>query len=409
MNSRVLLFGGSRQTMRRADELGIEPLLLQRPADHDESYRPLVTALRVVDYDDTAAVLAAARDLHRRWPFDRAVSVTEAGMLAAARVNELFGLGGNPVSSVRLLKDKARMRSVLNGIGLSPVAAAVVTGPAGIRRFGAEHGFPVIVKPVDASASVGVSRVDGPEGVAAAWSVANGLGLRRMLVEEYLSGPEISVEAFSFGPGRHHVVALTAKTTLPNFVEVGHVVPAPVPEDVAPAITSQVTALLNAVGHRDGPSHTELKLTSAGPRVIESHNRQGGDRITDLVEQVYGVDVIKLGLAWATGKLEPWAAAPAADGAAAIRFMTPPPGVVGAITGVDEARARPGVVGVYLDVAPGDTIREVRSSRDRAGSVVARAADAATATVLASSAAERIRFQRVSSAGRGDGRDAAAG
>ncbi|MFI7677440.1 ATP-grasp domain-containing protein [Actinophytocola sp. NPDC049390] len=408
MSSRVLLFGGSRQTMRRAHDLGIEPLLLQRPTDHDESYRPLVAELRVVDYDDTAEVLAAARDLHRRLPFDRAVSVTEAGMLAAARVNELFGLGGNPVSSVRLLKDKARMRGLLNGLGLSPVAAAVVTGQDGIRRFGAEHGFPVIVKPVDASASVGVSRVDGPEDVASAWSVAEGLGLRRMLVEEYLSGPEISVEAFSFGPGRHHIVALTAKTTLPNFVEVGHVVPAPVPEDAVLAITGQVTALLNAVGHRDGPSHTELKLTSAGPRIVESHNRQGGDRITDLVELVHGVDVIKHGLAWATRKVEPWAAAPTARGAAAIHFMTPPPGAVGAITGVDEARAQPGVVGVYLDVAPGDTIREVRSSRDRAGSVVARAADAATATDLAARAAERIRFQQTSPDWSGLVRDAAA-
>jgi hypothetical protein len=38
-------------------------------------------------------------------------------------------------------------------------------------------------------------------------------------------------------------------------------------------------ALLEAVGHRDGPAHTELKLTRNGPRIIESHNRQGGDRI----------------------------------------------------------------------------------------------------------------------------------
>lgn len=393
MRPRVLLFGGSHQTMRRAGELGIEPVLLQPPTAHDESYRPLVEELHVVDFDDLPAVLAAARDIHRRLPFDRAHSVMEVGLLAAAAVNEELGLGGNPVSAVRLLQDKDRMRSLTDRLGLSPVAAAVVAGPADICRFAVEHGFPVIVKPVDASGSVGVSRVDGPDDVEPAWSVADALGLERMLVEEYLSGPEISVEAFSFGPGRHHVLALTAKETLPNFVEVGHMVPAQVPADVAAAVTAQVTALLDAVGHRDGPSHTELKLTPAGPRIIESHNRQGGDRITDLVELVHGVDLIKLGLAWATGQLEPWPTAPAADGAAAIRFMTPPPGTVAAITGVDEAREQPGVVGVYLDVEPGDTIREVRSSRDRAGSVVARAPDAPTAASRASDAAARIRFE----------------
>ncbi|MGH3756306.1 hypothetical protein [Actinophytocola sp.] len=66
------------------------------------------------------------------------------------------------------------------------------------------------------------------------------------------------------------------------------------------------------------------------------------------------------------------------------------------------------MVGVYLDVAPGDTIREVRSSRDRAGSVVAYAADAPTATFRASSAAEQIRFQPASP-GWPDAKDAAAG
>ncbi|HEY7008803.1 MAG TPA: ATP-grasp domain-containing protein, partial [Jatrophihabitantaceae bacterium] len=335
MSPRVLLFGGSRQTMHRARDLGIAPLLLQRTADHDESYRTLVDELHAVDYDDLPAVLTAAQDIHRRLPFDQAYSVTEAGLVAAATVNEKLGLGGNPVGAVRLLKDKDRMRDLVNRLGLSPVAASVVTGPAGIRRFALEHGFPLIVKPVDASASIGVSRVDGPDDVVPAWSVANALGLKRMLVEEYLSGPEISVEAFSFGPGRHHVVALTAKETLANFVEVGHVVPAPIPAETVAAVTAQVTALLDAVGHTDGPSHTELKLTSAGPRVIESHNRQGGDRITDLVELVHGVDLIKLGLAWATGQLEPWTSAPPANGAAAIHFMTPPPRTVGAITGID--------------------------------------------------------------------------
>jgi biotin carboxylase len=390
---RVLLFGGSHRTMRRARELGIEPVLLQRPTGRDDSYRPLVEELHVVDYDDLPAVLAVARDVHGRRPVDRAYSVTEAGLLAAAAVNEDLGLGGNPVSAVRLLKDKDRMRSLTDRPGLSPVAASVVTGPAGIRRFGREHGFPVIAKPVDATGSIGVSRLDGPEDVGPAWSVATALGLERMLVEEFLTGPEISVEAFSFGPGRHHVVALTAKETLPNFVEVGHAVPAPVPADLAAAVTEQVTALLDAVGHTDGPSHTELKLTPAGPRVIESHNRQGGDRITDLVEIVYGVDLIKLGLAWATGRLAPWTAAPAAPRGAAIRFLTPPPGIVAAIGGVEAARSLPGVVGVYLEVEPGDTIREVRSSRDRAGSVVARAGDAATAAARAAAAAARIRFE----------------
>lgn len=387
---RVLLFGGSRRTMRRARSVGVEPLLLQRPGEHDPEYAPLVADLRVVDFDDPAAVLAVAEELHGKRPFVRAMSVMEVGMLAAARVNEHLGLGGTPVRAVELLTDKARMRELQRRTGLHPVAAEVVTGPDDIRRFAATHGYPVIVKPVDAAASLAVSRVGRPEDAKAAWSAGAALGKDRMLAEEYLDGPEVSVEAFSFGPGRHHVVAVTAKTTLPNFVEIGHVVPAPGVD--RQTVSGQVTALLDAVGHRDGASHTELKLTRRGPRIIESHTRQGGDRITDLVELVYGVDVIALSLARAAGQLAPWTAPPPGRGAAAIRFLTPGPGLVQAVTGLEAARAMPGVVGVHLDAGPGDRIREIRSSRDRAGCVVARADDPATATRRAAEAAARITF-----------------
>lgn len=400
MARRVLMFGGSQQTMRRALALGIEPLLLQPPEEYDEKYLPLVGDLAAVDYGDEAGVLALARDLYNSRPFLRAVSVTEAGMLPAARVNQALGLGGNPVSAVERLKDKASMRRLLNGIGLSPVAAAETRDAAGIARFGAEYGYPVIVKPPDASASVGVSKVDGPAGVEAAWRRATGSGGHRVLVEEYLTGPEISVEAFSYGPGRHHVVAFTAKTTLPNFVEIGHVVPAELSAGDARLVAGLVTALLNAVGHRDGPSHTEVKLTAAGPRIIESHNRQGGDRITDLVELVHGVDLIALMLAWATGQAAEWAAPPPARGAAAIRFLTPPPGLLTTITGADEVRTWEGVVDVQLALTPGDPIPTVQSSRDRAGHVLTVAETIAAATTLASAATNHIHFHTMVWAGR---------
>ncbi|GAB3885701.1 hypothetical protein GCM10029964_048790 [Kibdelosporangium lantanae] len=387
--SSVLMFGGSAQTMRRARDLGVEPLLLQRPADRDESLRSLVGRYGVVPFDDTDAVL----DIAARWmPFDRALSVTEVGMLPAAHVNERFGLGGTPSASVRLLTDKWRMRVLLNDIGLSPVAATLAAGPADIVEFIGRHGLPVIVKPAALSASIGVSRVDSLADVTGAWARVRALGLDRVLVEEYLAGPEISVESISFGRGRHHVVAVTAKSTLDNFVEVGHVVPARLPTTETAEIHELTVALLNAVGHTDGPAHTEMRLTAAGPRIIESHNRQGGDHITDLVDIVYGVDLIKTSIAWATGRTNAWATAPTGRGAAAVRFLTPPPGHADAITGVDDVRAWDGVVAVNLAVSPGDEIREIHSSHERAGCVIVQAPDTAAATHLATRAAAGIRF-----------------
>ncbi|MFD0568371.1 hypothetical protein ACFQ0T_02640 [Kitasatospora gansuensis] len=64
-----------------------------------------------------------------------------------------------------------------------------------------------------------------------------------------------------------------------------------------------------------------------------------------------------------------------ASGGAAVRFMEAVPGEVVSITGVEEARELPGVLSLTLKLTPGDTVRELRSSWDRVGSVMARGAD----------------------------------
>ncbi len=95
------------------------------------------------------------------------------------------------------------------------------------------------------------------------------------------------------------------------------------------------------MGLRDGVSHTELRLTSRGPRVIESHDRVSGGRVMDLVEAVYGIDLERHAVGWPFRLVPelPWR--PAARGAAATRFLTAEPGTVVAIEGADEVRAHP--------------------------------------------------------------------
>src|SRR5207244_3567805 len=80
-------------------------------------------------------------------------------------------------------------------------------------------------------------------------------------------------------------------TGAPNFVELGHTHPS----SLAPATLERIEALtlqvLDAVGHRYGPSHTEIIVTADGPKLVETHTRTGGDRIFEIVELVHGVDM----------------------------------------------------------------------------------------------------------------------
>jgi biotin carboxylase len=208
-------------------------------------------------------------------------------------------------------------------------------------------------------------------------------------MEEFLDGREVSIETFSFG-GSHVIIAVTDKWTLSNFIEVGHAVPALLDEGELRAVERCVASFLDVVGLMDGPAHTEIKLTSAGPRIVESHNRIGGDRINKLVKVAYGVDMVSMTYAWAFGLCEPIRASPIARAAAAIRFIVPKAGLIRSISGAEQVRRNPAVVELEIEKQIGDRVNHVADSDDRCGYLLVEAANRDAAVELSKSLSESI-------------------
>ncbi|MFI5761144.1 ATP-grasp domain-containing protein [Streptomyces sp. NPDC051563] len=389
MKPRVLVLGDQQTMVDAAVKLGAEVWWAQRPerVRAEEAVAPVVTLL--TDYTDPAFVDLVAH-LHALRPFDAVVSIQEHALLSLAALNERLGLRGPHRETARLVTDKWAMRARLAERGVSPVAAALGRTADDLRAFGAEHGFPFIAKPVAATGSFGVVLVD-PHGVDAVAEGFAGTGVSAFLMEEHLDGPEISVETFTFA-GRHVVLALTDKSTGHGFVESGHTMPATLDEAVRTEAVEVVGAFLDAVGLTDGPSHVEVKLTSAGPRIVEGHCRRGGDRINELVRLAYGVDMEELTVAWALDRTEPLAGPPQALRASAIAFAEAPCGELAAVTGEAEVLADPDVAEVRVLHEVGRRIGPVRWSGDRAGYVIATGATPAQAAAKAVASAARLVF-----------------
>lgn len=392
MSDHLLVIGGTRaEDLRSAKAIGLHVTYVQKKRRVEPAHLAWSDRALVLDYDDLSLLVPLARALHRHAPFGHVMSMAESGLLPAARVNDALHLRGTAYRTALLLKDKWAMRRHLNRLGLGVVRAALGSRKQHIERFGGDCGFPIIVKPVDASGSSNVLLLRSMDDVPRAWERATEAGMSRFLMEEHLAGPEISVESLSFA--RHHVViAITGKQTLPNFVECGHVVPADLDEATVSEVQGLVARFLDAVELRDGPAHTEIKLTSRGLRILESHNRVGGDEIGRMVLEACGVDMVASSLAWAFGKLDAVPAMPIPRKAVAIRFFTPAPGRVQRIRGVDEVRANPAVVDVRLDVEPGSRIDEVRSSRDRSGYLIAQASNSRAAVDLCQQLASQVQI-----------------
>ncbi|NEC75237.1 ATP-grasp domain-containing protein, partial [Streptomyces rochei] len=337
----LLVLGHLTEPLRIARDLGLNVILIQHKDKFDPEQVRLADVTFIADFTDWTVVEPLARAAHQLWNFSAAISLTEPGLEIAGRVNDLFGLGGTGYETARLLRDKLAMRRHLAAVAPRfAIGAEPLTGRDSLAAFGRAHGYPFVVKPVDLTAGFGIFKVSGPEDVDAVWErvgavrdagVDRGTTLYEVhdyLIEEYIPGPEFSVETFSFA-GRHVVVAITEKLVdETHFAELGHALPARLDPDDERAVEEAVAAFLDAMGVQDGPGHTEIRLSPRGPLVIEGHNRNGGGHIQTLVEAAYGIDLTRYAIAWPFGLVDPLDGRPEARAAGCARGVTGRPGTV---------------------------------------------------------------------------------
>jgi biotin carboxylase len=387
----ILIIGGKPKVLRKAKALGLNVVHFQRMSQFSAEHKEHTDAAVLLEYTDLAKLRPLAQAARTAWDFGFVLSLTEPGLMPAAEVNDLLGLAGTSIRVSELFVDKWLMRQRLAEVGFPSVPAALVIDPDSLRDFGAAHGFPFIVKPTRGTGSVGVSIVRGPDSIDKVWRKVvelrtgedfpwlNMCVTDEFIMEAYVAGPEYSVEAFSFD-GNHIVVAITEKTVWPEvFVESGHAIPARLPSATEEAIEQTVTGFLDALGLRNGPTHTELRIASGGPVVIESNNRVGGDKLNELVEAVYGIDLSTYAIGWPFRLVEELTSRPLPKRAAATRFLIADPGRVTGLGQVSAVRAHPEVIDLEVNVSIGDVVEPLRDSGGRLGQIVATGTDTAAA------------------------------
>lgn len=284
---------------------------------------PHISSFRLVDPLNSEALLEVARSLEP----DAVLTWVELYVPAAARLAEELGVRGVGAEASHLCRDKALMRGRWREKAV-PSAVSVLTHTLPEAEAAASGmGYPVVVKPRALGASVGVVLVRDNEELRAGYRVADESRLGNyesdgVLVEEYLQGPEISVESV-VQHGTVRIVAVTRKRLgePPYFEEVGHIVDASDPLIEDPVLGEAVQASHQALGVQDGVTHAEIRLTPSGPRLVELGARPGGDLIPYLVELAVGVKLSPALAEVVSGRA--WEPLPAGQGCAAVHFVYP--------------------------------------------------------------------------------------
>ena len=239
-----------------------------------------------------------------------------------------------------------------------------------------DKGYKVIIKPADNSGSRGIDLLSSydEDSILKAYNYSKEYSRSGdVLVEEYMEGPEVSVETISID-GVCHVIQITDKLTTgaPYFVEMGHSQPSALASDVKEAIANVAIAANMAIGIVNGPSHTEIKVTKDGPKIVELGARLGGDNITThLVPLSTGVNMVEACIKIALG--EKPNIETKHDMGSAIRYFNSYEGIITDISGLDNAKNILGVKQISVVHNIGEEINDIKSSSDRIGFVIAQA------------------------------------
>jgi len=364
-----------------------------------------VATLHDVDPMDGAAVAALAASIGA----ELVVVGPEAPLVAG--VADVVRAAGVPVfgpsaAAARLEGSKAFSKEVMAAAGVPTARSAVCATPAEAEAAFDEFGAPYVVKDDGLAAGKGVV-VTSDRAVAAAHAAA----CERVVIEEYLDGPEVSLFAVC-----HHDDEGAGAFPLPpaqdfkrifdgdeggNTGGMGSYTPLAwaSPDLVREVMSETVLPTLHEMWDRGTPFSgllfVGLAITVAGPRVIE-FNARFGDPETQSLMATMTSDLGPLLYAAATGRLQE-APPPAFAGTACTVVMAsrgyPESSSKGdVITGVSEAEAVPGVHVIHAGTAL-NAAGELVTAGGRVLAVVATGADLVAARNAAYEAVSKISFE----------------
>lgn len=312
---------------------------------------------------------------------------TDMPMRAVATACKELGLPGISTETALKATDKGEMIQAFEKHKVEHPWYAIIPNRDALTEQLEKMTYPCIMKPTDNAGSRGVVLCHNADDVISNYEYTHAESRSgAVIIEEYLQGPEFSIEVMVVN-GEPHVLQITDKNTTgaPHFVEMGHTQPTSQPEDIQSKIKDLARRAVKAVGINVGPAHVEMILTAQGPKMVELGARMGGDCITThLVPLSTGIDMVAATIKLACG--EEADITPKWNKGAAIRYFDTPVGVLKSIDGIEEAKAIPGVQEISFVHGAGEKVGEIGSSVDRIGFVIAQGDN----TILAVDTCEKV-------------------
>jgi biotin carboxylase len=405
MSKVLLIVGGGIETVpaiEHARKMGLHVVVSDANA-HAPGLRAAHESLIASTYDVKATIREAQKYRENIRSIDGVICIGSDIPRTVAGVAQALGLPGISLEAAYLASDKFAMKEKFTADGVPVPWFSAVNSVAELCEIAAQRDFALVVKPVDSRGARGVLRLAPEMDLHWAFEFARQESpTGRVMVEEFLDGPQISTESIvldgvAYTPGFADRNYEFMERFAPHIIENGGDLPTQTSAEGQKAVRELIHQAAASMGVDNGVVKGDVVLHRGKPFLIELAARlSGGYLCTHETPLSTGVDFVGCAIRLALGeKVDPGELTPRFQRCISQRYLFPPPGRVIAIRGAARAENLPGVVFCQVRVAEGDVIGPVNSHPARAGLVMAMGESRAEAMARAQAAIAAIEIETV--------------
>ena len=244
-------------------------------------------ALDTSNYEQT---ITKVKLLAKKYYIAGVAAFTETAVEICSYISKELNLPGNPIEAVKCSRNKLAMRERLMKSEVEQVPYFHLKNIDQLENGIAKIGFPVIVKPINSSGSVGIFQLKSADDVNnfinnyknisnPTYDPFSRTHAIEFIIEKYIEGPEVSVEGLVFNQ-EIYICGITDKSTTMDYkIEYQHIFPTAFSENEQRVIHEGVKKMISALGFDNCSFHLEGKLYNNKFYMIEVAVRPAGGYI----------------------------------------------------------------------------------------------------------------------------------
>ena len=397
---RILILGASlmqKPAIVEAKKLGCYVVAVD--ANPEAFCVGMVDRFEKIDLADVPSLIKFAKGLYDDGGLSAVFTAATDFSTSVASITSSLNLKGHSLEASLNASDKSRMRAKFLQNNLPSPKFIEVENASFSSKILSSLSFPLVVKPVDNMGARGCVLVDDEAHIVEAIQKATMFSkTRRVIVEEYIEGPEFSIEGLVFD-GKVYITALADRHIFfcPYFVEMGHTIPSAFSSEITDKIFSVFVKGVKALGLTHGACKGDIffDINKKEAVIGEIAARLSGGYMSGwTVPYSSDINITRLALKLALGeKIDEELPFPTKENTfkfASERAWISIPGVINEIMGLEAAKSSANVKDVFPRVKEKASVVFPQNNVEKCGNVISVASTYEDAILSSKNAIKKI-------------------